>query len=87
MIDTGDVVYHAPSKERWTVACVDGDRLSWCGWPDGEAALDDCTLVKKATQEERLGVLNALASMSSSCHRKNHAQATLDAEREAKEKP
>ena len=36
-IDTGDVVRHAPTGETWTVALVDRDRLSWCGWPEGTA--------------------------------------------------
>ncbi len=49
VIDTGDIVLHGPTEERWVVACVQGDRLSWVGWPEGTALLSDCTLVEKAT--------------------------------------
>lgn len=45
-IDTGDHVHHAPSGEDWVVAYVAADRLAWCGWPQGQAALADCTLLK-----------------------------------------
>lgn len=60
-IDTADHVMHGPSGETWLVAYVQGDRLAWCGWPEGEAALADCTLVKKATPEERNKLLLELA--------------------------
>jgi hypothetical protein len=53
LIDTGDEVAHGPSGENWIVAGVDGDRLWWCGWPEGTVKLSDCTLIKKATPEER----------------------------------
>jgi hypothetical protein len=56
-IDTGDHVLHAPSGETWVVAYVRGDRLAWCGWPQGEATLTDCVLLKKATAEERIKLL------------------------------
>ena len=52
-IDTGDTVRHDPTGEKWIVAYVRGDRLAWCGWPEGEAALSDCTLITKATPDER----------------------------------
>ena len=35
-IDTGDTVKHGPTGETWVVAYVQGDRLAWCGWPEGE---------------------------------------------------
>jgi hypothetical protein len=76
-IDTGDVVHHTPTGESWVVACVNGDRLSWCGWPEGTALLSDCTLVVKATPEERNNLLEQLADMQSPDHRKNHALALL----------
>ena len=61
-IDTADHVYHAPSGEAWVVAYVRGDRLAWCGWPEGEAALADCTLVKKAAPAERDKLLREMAT-------------------------
>lgn len=52
-IDTGDHVKHGPTGETWVVAFVDGDRLFWCGWPEGSALLSDCELTKKATAADR----------------------------------
>lgn len=60
-IDTGDTVHHKPSGENWIVACVEGDQLSWCGWPEGIAKLSDCELVEKATDEQRDLQLNEWA--------------------------
>lgn len=59
-IDTGDHVYHRPSRETWVVARVEGDKLYWCGWPPGRADLSDCELVKKATESERKLVVGLL---------------------------
>lgn len=62
MIDVGDYVHHGPSNENWTVAAVEGARLYWCGWPFGGCAkLSDCTLIKKATDEQREKLLKELA--------------------------
>lgn len=63
-IDTADHVRHKPSGETWVVAYVRGDRLAWCGWPQGEAALADCTMLKKATQPEREKLLREIANSS-----------------------
>lgn len=52
-IDTADHVFHEPTGETWVVKYVRGDKLAWCGWPEGEVSLSHCTLVKKATSEER----------------------------------
>lgn len=76
-IDTGDVVRHGPTGEKWTVACVRGDRLSWCGWPEGEAQLKDCTLVEKATPEARDKLLHEMAAMTESDHRGRYARRRL----------
>lgn len=62
-IDTGDTVKHGPTGEIWVVAYVDGDRLAWCGWPPGEARVEHCTLVEKATAEYRDKLLRQLADM------------------------
>lgn len=53
MIEFADIVLHHPTGEEWIVQYVRGDRLAWCGWPPGEAALSDCTLLRKATDRER----------------------------------
>ena len=76
-IDTGDTVKHEPTGETWLVACVVGDRLSWCGWPEGTANLSDCTLVTKATPEKRVALLREMAAISSSDHRRSFALAQL----------
>jgi uncharacterized protein involved in tolerance to divalent cations len=77
MFDTADVVRHGPTGEEWVVACVDSERLSWCGWPEGMAEVKDCTLVKKATSEERMKLLEEMADMSGYDHRKRYAQRVL----------
>jgi hypothetical protein len=61
-IDTGDTVFHRPTREEWLVACVQGDHLSWCGWPEGMARLADCLLVDKATHAEREKLLRDMAA-------------------------
>ena len=78
-IDTGDVVLHRPTNERWVVACVQGERLSWCGWPEGTANLADCELVEKSSPEGRLKLLQAMASMSTDDHRRRYAKRILEA--------
>ena len=78
-IETGDVVLHGPTKERWVVAFVQDENLSWCGWPEGWAKLADCTLVKKATPEARLKLLKEMAAMpTGQDHRARYARAALD---------
>ena len=65
MIDVCDVVLHAPSGENWVVACVDGDRLYWVGYPyGGSAALSDCQLVTKASDKDRQSLLEKLAELT-----------------------
>lgn len=59
-IDTGDHVHHEPTGEDWVVAYVQGGRLAWCGWPCGEAALSDCTLIYSATPDARRLLLKEL---------------------------
>jgi len=79
-IDTGDHVRHSPSDEEWVVAYVQGDRLAWCGWPSGLAALADCTLTRKASPAERLSLLRDMAAMNGSDHRASYARQQLAAE-------
>ncbi len=47
----GDVVRHIPSGEEWLVAWAEGDRLAWAGWPDGTAALSDCEVIQRVSDE------------------------------------
>lgn len=64
-IDVCDVVHHVPSGENWVVACVDGDRLYWVGYPyGGSAALSDCQLVTKASDKDRQSLLEKLAELT-----------------------
>lgn len=81
-IDTADHVHHAPSGEDWVVAYVRGDRLAWCGWPQGEAALADCTLTKKATPAERDKLLREMAASGSADMRAAYACERLAASHE-----
>lgn len=77
-MDTGDVVLHKPTGERWVVAFVNDERLSWCGWPEGTALLSDCELLEPATPETRLALLRALATMNGSDSRKSYAIKRLE---------
>lgn len=76
-IDTGDAVFHKPTREMWQVAYVQGDRLAWCGWPDGTARVRDCLLVEKATAPERHELLVEMARGRG--HRAEYARRALDA--------
>ena len=76
-IDTGDTVFHTPSGETWLVALVEGEYLSWCGWPEGRAKLSDCVLVEKASLEEKQDLLNEMASISENDHRRRYARRVL----------
>ena len=73
-IDTGDSVLHGPTGETWVVAYVQGDRLAWCGWPEGEARLEDCKLVTAASDEYREKLLREMSEMSTDDARKRYAR-------------
>lgn len=78
-IDTGDTVFHRPTGETWEVACVEDDRLSWCGWPEGSAHLSDCELIEKATPDARMALLHGWAKVGNTHdHRTQYARARLD---------
>ena len=79
-IDTGDTVLHRPSNERWVVAYVEGDRLAWCGWPDGTADLSDCVLLRKTSPEQRLALLHEMARSVNDGPRRTHARKALGME-------
>lgn len=62
-IDAGDIVSHGPSGEEWVVAVTYGpDEIIPMGWPLTYAKTKDCTLVRKATPEERKSHLEKLST-------------------------
>lgn len=73
----GDIVHHEPTGEDWVVAYCDGERLAWCGWPDGEAKASDCWLKKSCTDEEHVQRLREIAK--SEGRRARKARAALEA--------
>lgn len=64
------------------VAYVAADRLAWCGWPQGQAALSDCTLLKKATPTDRDKLLQEMADMGGNDMRAAYARDRLAARHE-----
>lgn len=80
-IKTGDTVLHRPTGEHWTVAYVQGKRLAWCGYPEGEADLTDCELLESCSEEERITTLRNWAKPNlRSDARGRYAYRTLVAE-------
>lgn len=77
-IDTGDTVKHGPTGETWIVAYVRGEYLAWCGWPEGEARLSDCTLIEKAGAEDRERLLREMAAMPEDDARRRYARTALE---------
>lgn len=54
----GDVVYHAPTKEKWLLAADERDGEVVCaGWPESIAKAKDCSLVTAAGDEMRKKIL------------------------------
>jgi hypothetical protein len=45
----GDLVLHRPSGETWVIAYADPvqDVIAWAGWPNGQARLSDCEVVRR----------------------------------------
>ena len=77
MIDTGDIVFHKPTEEKWVVACVIEDKLSWCGYPEGYANLTDCELLDSADENERKKLLIQMSESSPNDHRARYAKIRL----------
>jgi hypothetical protein len=75
-IDVADVVKHGPSGETWVVAFADHEsgHLWWCGWPEGTAKLSDCTIIRKATDEQRDGLLESMANGNTNDARTRYAK-------------
>ncbi len=76
-IRTGDTVLHRPSGEKWLVAYVHGEYLAWCGWPEGEAKLEDCELLKSCTDEQHWKRVEEIAASASGA-RARHCQWLLE---------
>lgn len=74
VIDTGDTVRHLPTNEEWIVAYVRGDKLAWCGWPEGEANVEDCDFVDWASDAERIALLQKMAEMDGDDARGRYAR-------------
>jgi hypothetical protein len=65
----GDHVLHTPSGETWLVAWAEGDDLSWTGWPNGIARVQDCTVTKRCTDEEHARAVQAWADVTDDSRR------------------
>lgn len=82
-IDTADAVLHQPTGEVLLVAYADDTYLRWCGWPPVSALLEDCSLVRKATPDQRKSLLCQLAGSSDGDLRR-YARERLEAEASSK---
>lgn len=61
----GDHVFHHGTRETWLLAADEADgEIVCCGWPETYAPASGCTLVKAATDEERLDILRAVARIT-----------------------
>ncbi|QPC87075.1 hypothetical protein GA830_10245 [Mesorhizobium sp. NBSH29] len=60
---TGDHVYHKPSEETWVVAWADpiSGFMAPCGWPECQAKISDCEVVKVATDDEAANLVDRLS--------------------------
>jgi hypothetical protein len=76
-IGPADTVRHRPSDEEWLVAFVEDGRLCACGWPCGFVPLEDCSLIRKATQAERDALLASMAALEGSDPRGRYARRVL----------
>lgn len=77
-IQTADTVFHKPTGEEWLVAFEKDGRLYWCGWPEGCADTDDCELLMKGTDRQRMALLGEMARMPGNDARKRYALKELD---------
>jgi len=61
---TGDHVFHRPSGETWVVAWADPENgnMAPCGWPTCQARIEDCDVVKIATEAEHAEMVERVAS-------------------------
>ncbi len=77
----GDHVHHGPCDEDWVLACDEenGDVIC-CGWPETFAKASDCTLVRTATDEERIITLRDVVEGCGGQMRGSRAKRQLAAE-------
>lgn len=57
----GDHVKHGPTGETWVVSWAEGEHMSWSGWPEGQADVKDCTVIKECSDEEHEAALREWA--------------------------
>lgn len=76
----GDHVHHAPSGEDWVLACdQEGDEVAPAGWPESYALDDDCTLIRAASDDERMDMLRRVAKHPDNGRRASWARRQLAA--------
>ena len=83
-VRTGDEIKHYPTGEIWTVAAVDhkNKEISWIGWPEGWANMNDCHVVKRCDDEFNMKILKLMANMKNDDdHRKRYALRVLSGRR------
>lgn len=75
----GDVVRHKPSGEEWVVAAISprGPWLYPAGWPESRASIQECEMVKPATDAENVRMLLKAASSPSDTSRRGAAFSNL----------
>jgi len=78
-IDTADHVLHKPSGDQWLVAYATETEVIPCGWPLSYAKKEDCDLIKKATPEQKLQLLNEIAASDGNDPRTRYAISILAA--------
>lgn len=63
LIRAGDAVLHRPSGEKWLVATDEDDGMFYAaGWPETRAHAEHCEIVRTATDEQRLKMLEQAAT-------------------------
>lgn len=84
MFRAGDDVAHGPTGETWVLACdQDGDSVVCAGWPETIAKVSDCTLVRAASDAERIEMLTRVAKSCAGQYRGSLARRQLeDAQRD-----
>lgn len=75
-----DLIHHAPSGEVWVLAVdEESGRVMPAGWPESIAEAKDCTLIKAATDAERISMLWEIAKIPDSDMRASWARRQLEA--------
>ncbi len=76
-IDTADHVFHIPTGEVWVTAFVRNGKLACCGWPLSMEPIENFLVHKKASEDERMKLLEDMANMSEGDARTIYAQDKL----------